>query len=412
MLHEASHGSERQYMSHRKQTEHLIQQLSLLEEENQSLHKSRQDISNQCSLMLEDKEKEASMMRNQLEEAIKTQNSLEKQILVQEKENFIYQDENKKLQSNLKNGPGYKNEDNDAFEKDKKIEELEAKNKKLFKEWKYQKTHAEKYKADNKLALNELDQYHIHTEKLQSQMNSISPNTLGPNFPEEKYDLYHEMVKEVCQVLKIPDKFSLVKSVKAIEQAYQYLPSLQSTTEELYKIVSKNNIFNTEISSYEDLTVSVDNWAVNLQDYKTQVDGLLNALDINDEQEKTINYIIENVQELKKTCDAFMKNSRIKMNDYKDEENFSHVCKILGENDTSKVVDILSNLVKKINYVDQFIDSVKIRLEQPEDSLDEDVVTSIDKVIDIFVEQDKFDDTENFDNSEVPNTNYEGENVH
>ena len=221
------------------------------------------------------------------------------------------------------------------------------------------------------------------------------------------------MVKEVCQVLKISDKFNLVKSVKAIEQAYQYLPQLQSTTEELYKIISKNNIFNSEISSYEDLTVSVDNWAINLQDYKAQVDGLLNALDINDEEEKTINYIIEQVQQLKRTCDELIqKNNDSKLNDPKDEENFSHICKILGEQDSSKVVDILSNLVKKINYVDQFIDSVKIKLELPDESLDEDVVSSINKVIDIFVEQDQFDDTENYDNSEVPITNYEGDNTH
>ena len=411
MLHEASYGSERQYMSHRKQTEHLIQQLGLLEEENNSLHKSRQDLSHQFSQIIEEKEKEVSTLKNQLEDALKSLNNHDKQILIQEKENISYKEENKNLLSSIKNNtPMQLNNDQ---EKDQKIEELDAKNKKLFREWKYQKTQAQKYKADNKLAIDELENYQKHAERLQSQVNTIDSNTLGVNYNDQKYDLYHEMVKEVCQVLKISDKFNLVKSVKAIEQAYQYLPQLQSTTEELYKIISKNNIFNSEISSYEDLTVSVDNWAINLQDYKAQVDGLLNALDINDEEEKTINYIIEQVQQLKRTCDELIqKNNDSKLNDPKDEENFSHICKILGEQDSSKVVDILSNLVKKINYVDQFIDSVKIKLELPDESLDEDVVSSINKVIDIFVEQDQFDDTENYDNSEVPITNYEGDNTH
>ena len=81
MLHEASYGSERQYMSQRKQTDHLIQQLALLEEENNSLHKSRQDLSHQFSQIIEEKEKEVSILKNQLEDALQSLNNHDKQIL-------------------------------------------------------------------------------------------------------------------------------------------------------------------------------------------------------------------------------------------------------------------------------------------------------------------------------------------
>jgi len=82
------------------------------------------------------------------------------------------------------------------------------------------------------------------------------------------------MVKNVCDVLSIENENDLVKSVQAIEQAYQYLPSLQSTIEQLYASVIKNNLFNAQLDSYTDITSCVENWATNLHDYKHLVEGM------------------------------------------------------------------------------------------------------------------------------------------
>jgi hypothetical protein len=71
---------------------------------------------------------------------------------------------------------------------------------------------------------------------------------------------------------------------------------VQSATEDLYTIVTKNKIFKSNINSYYDLSSCVENWALNLHNYKNLVYGLLDTLKISDEQDKTINFILENVK--------------------------------------------------------------------------------------------------------------------
>lgn len=62
---------------------------------------------------------------------------------------------------------------------------------------------------------------------------------------------------QICTILKIKDESKLVSSIKIIEQAYQLLPSLQSTVENIFKIVYDGNIFDTPLNSYDvDLTLA------------------------------------------------------------------------------------------------------------------------------------------------------------
>jgi len=151
---------------------------------------------------------------------------------------------------------------------------LDVKIKKLFGEWKYQKSQAEKLKTQNTFCIGELEHYQRQNDKLQNQVNLLSTQKIKDGENPQELLHYEEQVKAVCQILKIEDEHNLVNNVQAIEKAYQYLPSLQGTIEELFKIVTKNNIFNSQIESYNDINSCIENWALNLQDYKNLVEGL------------------------------------------------------------------------------------------------------------------------------------------
>lgn len=68
--------------------------------------------------------------------------------------------------------------------------------------------------------------------------------------------VYRELVEQICDILSIQDESTLLDSVKTIETAYQFLPSLQITVENIYKIVTEGNIFETPINSY-DVSISL-----------------------------------------------------------------------------------------------------------------------------------------------------------
>jgi hypothetical protein len=93
--------------------------------------------------------------------------------------------------------------------------------------------------------------------------------------------------------LKIRDESKLVSSVKIIEEAYQLLPSLQATVESIFKTVYEGDVLDAaaSLNSYDDLAQAIDNWAANLQDYKNLVDGLIEILEIQDEN-KSVSYIV------------------------------------------------------------------------------------------------------------------------
>ena len=93
----------------------------------------------------------------------------------------------------------------------------------------------------------------------------------------------------------------MVNSVRIIEEAYQLLPSLQSTVESIFKIVYEGDVLDaaSNLNSYDvfikltkDLSSAVENWSANLQDYKHLVDGLIDILDIEEDENRTVNYIV------------------------------------------------------------------------------------------------------------------------
>jgi chromosome segregation ATPase len=239
-----------------------------------------------------------------------------------------YKGEFMALEQNLKDFDG---RDSALIEENKK---LLNKGKKMAAELKGLTIKVDQLKTQNEFCLGEMEHCQRLNDKLKKQLEKSigtppqpppknplgKPSTTNPAVPEPDAD---QILDTVLKILKIDDKSTLVNSITAIEQAYQYLPSLQSTTEDLYTIVTKNNIFNSNINSYNDLSSCVENWALNLHDYKNLVDGLLETLEISDEQDKTINFILENVKILISREQA-SRTARVGVGfrDLKDEENF------------------------------------------------------------------------------------------
>lgn len=260
-----------------------------------------------------------------------------------------------------------------ALEKENK--KMDTKIKKLFSEWKYQKSQAEKLKTQNDFCIGELEHYQRQNDKLQNQLNLLNNSE-----DKKSFLVYEEMVKDVCKILKIKQESELINTVKAMEQAYAYLPSMQTTIEELFKIVTKNNIFNSSIDSYNDVNSCIENWALNLQDYKNLVEGLLDVLGINEEQDKTINFILENIRILIRRDEMNKVKNRSTMS-VKDEENILNLCHMLKLSDSDEIVFTVNSLLDKAEFMELFVSNVKRRLDLPANWKDEDVVARISRII-------------------------------
>lgn len=406
----------------------LFGQINALENENFELTNAYSDLKNQYNIILDNTNVEVMQLTEQLNDAVTTITSRENQIFNMEKELEIWKmNANKNLAETIGSeefeAEINKIQDPDSFTilRSLQIElkranetirqlqsqnldalkqqnvKLETKCKKLFGEWKYQKSQAEKLKTQNDFCLGELEHYQRKVDRLQNELNKLTGKNVDIEIPDISLK-YEEMVKDVCDILKIENQSDLVKSVQAIEEAYQYLPSLQSTVEQLYASVLKNNVFNAQLDSYTDLTYCIDNWAINLYDYKHLVEGLLQTLKIDDDQDRTVNFIQENVRVLIRKEEMKEQNQNPRPVDVRgllsarDEENFLAACTILNRENSDEFVYALKDLVDKESFINEFLDSVKRRLELPTSTKDEDLITSQSKIVNIYLERTKTDD--------------------
>ena len=203
--------------------------------------------------------------------------------------------------------------------------------------------------------MGELEHTQRKVDRLQNELQKVTGKNYEADFPDTSQK-YEEIIKDVCDILKVENENDLVKSVQAIEQAYQYLPSLQSTVEQLYASVQKNNIFNAQLDSYTDITSCIENWAVNLHDYKHLVEGLLEVLKINDDTDRTVSFILENVrvlcrkEELGELDKPPMTSGNRGIFSSRDEENFLTACTLLNHDNSDDFVYALKDLIDKAAF--------------------------------------------------------------
>ena len=250
----------------------------------------------------------------------------------------------------------YQNQDPDVKKENLR---LNTKCNKLFGEWKYQKSQSEKLKTQNEFCLGELEHYQRKNDRLQNDLNKITGKSVDAEMPDVSLK-YEQIVKDVCQVLKIDNENDLVKSAQAIEQAYQFLPSLQGTVEHVYGTVTKNNIFNSELESYTDVTHCIENWAINLHDYKNLCEGLLDVLKIDEDQDRTVSFILENVRVLvRKDETRELENQPLNLDgrgmlNARDEENFMNACALMNSQNSDEFCYALKDLVDKSEFINEF----------------------------------------------------------
>lgn len=136
-------------------------------------------------------------------------------------------------------------------------------------------------------------------EFLQKKHNQGVKRKLGkedngtPSAPAVSESQAQATLEEICSILKIKDQSRLLSSVRMIEEAYRLLPGLQNTVETIFKTVSENQVFETPLNSYDDLIDAVENWGHNLADYQSLVNGLLETLEIENEEQKTVSFIVD-----------------------------------------------------------------------------------------------------------------------
>jgi hypothetical protein len=127
---------------------------------------------------------------------------------------------------------------------------MQNKNRVITGEVKALRAKVDQLKTQNDFLLNEL-------EFSQRKMKSKRQAGAGPKAAQGADGVggadsgYKKIVSDVCEILRIEDASNLVDSIKTIETAYQFLPSLQLTVENIFKIVTEGNIFDTPINSYD-----------------------------------------------------------------------------------------------------------------------------------------------------------------
>jgi len=109
------------------------------------------------------------------------------------------------------------------------------------------KSKVSQLQSQNEFLLNEVEYSQRKVEKQKSQGEVL----VARGAPPQPDAYYSHLVRQICQILRIKEEETLIDSIKTIETAYQFLPSLQDTVETIFKIVVEGNIFETPINSYD-----------------------------------------------------------------------------------------------------------------------------------------------------------------
>lgn len=107
--------------------------------------------------------------------------------------------------------------------------------------------------SQNDFLLNQVEFSHKQLKKQADKKTRNLQNSAGSEQEESPLSQGNDsqILDEVCTILRVEDRDSLIASVKTIESAYQYLPFLQETVEKIFKVVIEGNIFETPINSYD-----------------------------------------------------------------------------------------------------------------------------------------------------------------
>lgn len=127
-----------------------------------------------------------------------------------------------------------------------------TKNKEISSQVKALREAVDSLKTRNGFLLNELE--HSQRKLRQYQSHRGEKGSASNPVQEDSDGYYQRLVQEICSILSIETQENLINQIKTIENAYQFLPSLQSTVETIFKTVMADNIFDTPINSYDVLS--------------------------------------------------------------------------------------------------------------------------------------------------------------
>lgn len=223
----------------------------------------------------------------------------------------------------------------------KRVKRLELENKALI-------TEIETSKSQNDFLLNQLS----FTQKKLEERDRRSHHSNGSEADS--------ILSQICEIFGIRDQDRILECVNKICKAYEYLPSLQTTIENIFTIVTEKSCIQVEVNSNEQLVEIIDIWSSNLVDYQNLVVELFEVMNIRSEDKKHRTHLIHSIKQL--------------MEDRNDIEN-----SIIG---SSEIVDELKKLKKQAMGIEFFVDEAKARLGLEEPYSNEALFSKVLKFLD------------------------------
>ena len=235
----------------------------------------------------------------------------------------------------------------------KAFQDYQKKVKKLLYEKKQMMAENDTLKTQNDFLTNQLN--FVQKKLAHSNKKAYSMNTLPPNSDD--------LQSAICVMFGIRDSSKLIENLKRIQKAFEFLPTLQKTVEQIYQIVCDRSCIPVVCNSHDQLIEIIENWASNLNDYQDLVSELFNILKINEEDQKNRTHLIQSIRKL--ACDSSSIN------------NYDHNEK------GPEVISELKNLKKKVSAIDFFIEEARKKLNLDDDYSNEALFVKVLKFVDM-----------------------------
>lgn len=103
---------------------------------------------------------------------------------------------------------------------------------------------------------------------------------------------------EICRIFQLGPDDDVIDCLVKIERGYQYVPMMQETLEQVYTILTENDVLPVMCTSKNQMIEILENWAANLNDYQNLVKTLFEVMGITNPNFKSRTYLVESIRKL------------------------------------------------------------------------------------------------------------------
>ena len=176
---------------------------------------------------------------------------------------------------------------------------------------------------------------------------------------------------QICSMFGIQDESRMIDSLLKIQRAYQYVPVMQETLEQIFSIVTDNHFMPVNCNSTTQLVEVLENWVDNLKDYQNLVTQLFDILNVQEENLKNRTHLITSIKEL--AMSSTRRDHFLSSMPKADKENVQF--------ETNEILDEFKKLKKMNNTTEFFCEEAKNKLKLPPSYSSEALYTKILRVL-------------------------------